>query len=152
MKKFGIISCIFAMCFFCYAFEFSSDDKLEETADIALTVKAEKMIYRLEGELVEFTVYIANNSEEAIEIIEPAIDRRSLFIEIELPDATTDNMVAIYGLNLKTIRLQPGKRVKYSTTFKPEVQGEHIIKVSYYGVGENPVKANPVVVFIVSPK
>lgn len=153
MRKYIIAGFLITVCFLCQGYDFSSEGvEVVSNDEIILTVKAEQMIYRLEAEPVNLNVYIANNSEEPLEIIEPAIDRRSLFVEILSPDGKTDNMVAIYGLNLKTIRLMPGKRVKYLINFTPEIQGEFIIKVYYNGFGDKPIEASPVTVFVVSPR
>jgi hypothetical protein len=50
----------------------------------------ERMIYKVDQE-VSIMVFLRNMSETALEIVEPAIDKRSLFFEITLPDGKKTN-------------------------------------------------------------
>ncbi|MFH2137192.1 MAG: hypothetical protein ABII88_01620 [Candidatus Omnitrophota bacterium] len=130
----------------CADYFFGESDKINL---LELRAKADKMIYRLNEEEVSLTIYLTNVSEEPLEIVEPAVDRRSFFIEVIDPMGKKDNLSVIYGLKLKNIRLLAGKRIKFTAAFNPESLGEHVIKVSYNGYGEVSVYAEPVSVYIV---
>jgi len=109
-----------------------------------------QMIYRLDEE-IKITVYLKNNTDEALEILEPAIDQRSLFFDITLPGGKKEKLIDIFGLSLDRITLPRGKRVKFTTEFSPEVVGTYELKVSYRGFAEQTISSDHLTVFVVNP-
>ena len=120
----------------------------QEKPKLKISVSTEKNVYYL-GEEVQLTVLIRNFSDEAIDVIEPAIDRRSLNIEIIQPSGLSDRMLAIYGLKLETVRLGAKRRIRFNTAFTPEQLGKFTIKVTYFGHGDDMMTADPKNIFIV---
>jgi len=114
---------------------------------LLISAETDKMIYQLDDE-VTVTVFLKNKTEEPIEIVEPAIDKKSFLFEIILPDGKKDNMLSISGMNLRIIRLYPKKRVKFTTKFLPEMPGNYDINVKYNGYSE-PLVFPAIRVFVV---
>ncbi len=115
---------------------------------LELLVKTDRMIYRLD-ESVFITLYLINNTDEPLEVVEPAVDRNSFNVEIMQPNNKKEKLLAIYGLELKKIRLYSKKRLKFVTKFTPELLGEYQINVRYNGFGQKPLVGNPVKLFVV---
>ncbi len=118
---------------------------------LKIAVKSKKMI-NLVNEPVEISIIIRNMVDEAIEMVEPAIDEKSFVIEITMPDGKKDSLIDIYGLKLKTIRLYPKKRVVFKTEFTPEFTGNYDVNVKYNGFVEERLEAEPITVFVVNSK
>jgi len=116
---------------------------------LTIEVKTDRLIYNL-NQRVGVIVYIRNMSEEPLKVVEPAIDKRSLRFEISQPNNKKDKLLDIYGLKLKIITLPPKKRLKFTTTFIPEMKGQYEINVRYYGFEEKALVAAPVNVFVVN--
>ncbi len=116
---------------------------------LKLEVKSARMINKVDKP-VEIYIFLRNMIDEPLEIIEPAIDEKSFMIEITMPDGKKDKLLDIYGLQLKTIRLYPKKRLKFKTEFIPETAGNYDIKVSYNGFLEETLEADPITVFVVN--
>ncbi|MCG2712026.1 MAG: hypothetical protein L6416_06850 [Candidatus Omnitrophica bacterium] len=118
---------------------------------LKLEVKSAKMINEI-NKPVEINIFLRNITEESLELTEPAIDERSFMVEITMPEGKKDNLLDIYGLKLKTIRLYPKKRLKFKTEFIPETAGNYNIKVSYNGFMEEMLEAESITVFVVNPR
>ncbi|MCP4649440.1 MAG: hypothetical protein GY853_05075 [PVC group bacterium] len=148
-KVYLLLLCIFLFStMFCYAKDYSFLDEKEKPI-LTLWAKADKMVYCLNEDTVNINVYLKNNSDETLELVEPAIDKRSFVIQIEQPDEEKQNLLEIYGLDLKTIRLFPGKRIKFPINFSPETLGEHKVHVLYNGFNDKTISVAPVSVFVV---
>ena len=151
--KHAIVSCVLAImmhAFFGGGAPACAQTVASEESPLVIQVKTDRMIYRLD-DTVTVTIYLRNISDEPLSIVEPAIDKRSLYVEIMQPDGKKDKMIDIYGLMLKTIELPPRKRVRFTATFVPEMIGSFDVKVRYYGFGEEPITASPVRLFVVAP-
>jgi len=133
---------------FVFAFLTLTSSARAQISPLQVEVKVARLIYAVEQEVV-LTIYIRNVSQEAVNLIEPAIDRRSLRIEIIQPDHKKEKLLDIYETDLKSIRLYPKKRLKFKAKFSPESLGEYKIKVQYHGY-EGQVSLAPVVsIFVV---
>jgi len=119
-----------------------------QISPLKVDVKLDRMIYVVDQEVV-FTIYIRNVSQEAVDVIEPAIDRKSLRIEIIQPDQKKEKLLDIYDADLKQIRLYPKKRLKFKVKFSPELLGKYEIKVQYYGYEGQVLSAPDVSIFVV---
>ena len=120
-------------------------------APLEVVVSTEKDVYYL-GEEVQLLILIRNVSGETLEVIEPAVDRRSLNIEIIQPGGMRDRMLAIYGLKLDTVRLPAKRRIRFTTSFTPEALGTFTVHVTYSGYGAEIFAAAPREVFVVQKK
>ena len=128
----------------------SALDVEAEAVPVKIAAGTERMIYKVD-EKIPISVYIRNMGEKAVEIVEPAIDKRSFFFEITLPDGKKDKMLDIYGLTLQKITLPPKKRIKFTTTFTPEASGMYRIDVRYSGYNDSVVSAEPLILHVVKP-
>ena len=128
-----------------YAFDIETDN-----IPLKIVAGADRMIYPVDQK-VSITVYIKNTGEDTVEIVEPAIDKRSFFFEISLPDGKKDKLLDIYGLNLQKIKLPPKKRIKFTASFTPETAGRYRIDVRYFGYKDVTVEAEPLFVHVVNP-
>lgn len=139
-------------CGFLILFLFSEPGQiLAQTKPLKVWVKTSKLIYRLTEE-IKFKATLKNISTEPQEVIEFAIDPRSLFIEVTKPDKKKEKFLVIYGLKLQTLRLYPDKTLEFETKFKPEMAGEYTIEARYYGFGGEVFLAVPVKIFVIWPK
>ncbi|MCM8813911.1 MAG: hypothetical protein NC924_08270 [Candidatus Omnitrophica bacterium] len=116
--------------------------------EVELTAGTERVIFAVNRE-VTILVYIRNLSEGAVELLEPAVDKRSLTFEIIDPNGKKDSLLQIYGLELKKIRLLPKKRIKFNARFTPELLGEYTIQVKYLGYEEKVLTALPLTIHVV---
>ncbi len=143
---------LFAACLMSTLFVYAQDDSIYvREKSLKLEVKSEKMI-NVVYKPVKINILLKNLIDEAIEIIEPAIDEKSFLIEITMPDGKKDKMLDIYGLKLKTLRLYPKKRIKFKTEFIPEIAGNYDINVTYNGYLEERLQADPVTIFVVNDR
>ncbi len=122
----------------------------DTNSQVALEAYAKRLIYSVDQD-VELIIYIRNMGKKTQKVIEPAIDARSLQVEVICPDGSVDKKIAIYGLELKTLELLPGKRIKYKTGFSPEKLGKYEVKISYMGYNQVKLTAPPVYVYILRP-
>jgi len=143
-----IVTKLFAAFFIIFLLSFFSQCFADEENKVYIKAFTDKMIYYL-NDTVKITVYIVNESDEPIEVIEPAIDRRSLFIDIVQPDNKKEKLSVIYGLSLNHIRLYPQKRIKFQTEFGADMLGEYTINVLYYGYGNKKLKCAPVKIYTI---
>lgn len=118
---------------------------------LAVEVQSERMINQV-NQKVGIIIYLKNTSDEPIEVIEPAIDEKSLMVDIIMPDGRKDKLLDIYGVTLDTIRLYPKKRIKFKTNFIPEQVGNYEIKTRYNGYNNEAIEAIPVNIFVVTSK
>jgi hypothetical protein len=116
---------------------------------ISLEAKTDRMIYHV-NQQVTITVYIKNKIDDPVELIEPAIDKRSFMIDIIAPDGKKEKMLAIYGMNLKTLELPPQKRIKFTARFIPEMAGNYNVKIRYNGYKEQIIDVPELNVFVVA--
>ncbi len=132
------------------AFEFLfAQNIFEKPESLKVEAVSERMIYSL-GQEVNITVYLKNISEDTLELVEPAIDKRSLNFDITLPNTKKEKLLDIYGLTLETVRLAPKKRLKFTAKFTPESSGNYFIDVRYNGFQNKTLSAITVSVFVVS--
>lgn len=122
----------------------------EENVPLKLLAGTERMIYKIDQK-VPITVYLKNIGENPVEIVEPAIDKRSFFFEITFPDGKKDKLLDIYGLSLQKITLPPKKRIKFTASFTPEFSGEYHVEVRYFGYNDATLTAAPVIIHVVKP-
>lgn len=128
-------------------FSLSDEELFGNYSGLIISAKTDKMIYKLDED-VTITVFLKNKTEEAVDIIEPAIDKQSFDFEIAFPDGKKDKMLSIAGMNLDTIRLYPKKRIKFTTSFLPEMPGNYDISIKYNGY-KKPLSFPAMRVFVV---
>ncbi|MFH2145129.1 MAG: hypothetical protein ABII75_03765 [Candidatus Omnitrophota bacterium] len=133
---------IAAVIFATYDISFAQEAVLE------VVVEVNRMVYRMDEEITA-TVYIKNKCTETLEVTEPALDSRSLEIEIVQPDAKRFKLLNIQGINLKKIRLYPEKRIKFIAKFIPELLGEFQIAAKYYGFEDIVLVSNAATIFVI---
>ncbi len=128
-------------------FAIRDEDLFGNQSDLMISAKTDKMIYKIDDE-VKITVFLKNKTKEPIDIVEPAIANSSFLFEIVSPVEKKDKMLSVKGVNLKTIRLYPKKRVKFTTQFLPEMPGTYDISVKYNGY-KKPLVFPAIRVFVV---
>ncbi|MFH1458919.1 MAG: hypothetical protein ABIG64_00910 [Candidatus Omnitrophota bacterium] len=141
-----VLIIILAYCQTSEAINFNSEEK----ESLEILVKTSRLVYHKDKEIMIY-VFFKNNAEEALELLEPAIDKKSLMFEIVQPDGKKEKLLDIYGLNLKKIILPQDKRIKFKANFIPEMLGTYQINVSYFGFQDKEIKARPISVYVVSP-
>ena len=130
-----------------FAFALNDDELFGTNSGVVLKTATDRMIYKLDQPII-ITSYLKNKTGKPIDIVEPAIDKTSFMIEITKPDGKKDKLIDI-GVNLKTLRLYPDKRIKFTTKFLPEMAGNYDIKVIYLGYRDT-ISTPPIRIFVVS--
>lgn len=130
----------------CFALD---DQQLDgNNSSLVFLAKTDRMIYRINQEII-ITVYLKNKTQEALDIIEPAIAPESFMFEIISPDGKKDKLLNIYGLKLETLRLYPNKRIKFIVKFFPEIAGNYNVNIKYYGFKNSALNVSNLQVFVV---
>ncbi|RKY34725.1 MAG: hypothetical protein DRP78_06235 [Candidatus Omnitrophota bacterium] len=141
MKKIILIAIV--ICFNFQAYNVGAQESILEC-----WVKTDAAIYRLRDDVI-VNVYISNKTKKVLRLLEPTLDKNSLTIEVIQPDGHKDELLGVYGLNLKKIKLYPFKRLKFKTDFNTEMLGEYTITAVYRGYNGCVLQAEPVKIFVV---
>ena len=120
----------------------------QEFDPLVLEARAGKIIYGESDEIV-LTIYLRNVSKDPIDIVEPAINSRSLFVEINHPDKRADKLLAIQDNEPEIISLASGKRLKFIARFNPQMSGNYRINVRYSGFAGKTFEAAPISIYVV---
>ena len=120
-----------------------------QESPLKLEAQSDRVIYGINDE-VSVTVLLRNLSDEYLDVVEPAINKRSIQFEIIDPDGKKDKILDIQDSEPQIVRLPPKKRFRFTGKFTPEITGNYQVVVRYYGFGGQVLEAVPLSIFVVN--